>query len=99
MTELATVKSAAERLVALQRWQRDGGVMIMGYEMYRNFSLGHRIRDPTAKKVFHSTLVQPGQNPDTHTRTRTRTHTHTHTRTRTHKVHYGRSRTEPGEGN
>ncbi|CAL8401670.1 unnamed protein product, partial [Boreogadus saida] len=60
VTELATVKNAAGRQQALQRWQRDGGVMIMGYEMYRNFSLGHRIKDPSAKKVFHSTLVQPG---------------------------------------
>ncbi|XP_056449561.1 transcriptional regulator ATRX-like [Gadus chalcogrammus] len=60
VTELATVKNAVGRQLALQRWQRDGGVMIMGYEMYRNFSLGHRIKDPGAKKVFHSTLVQPG---------------------------------------
>ncbi|CAL8362524.1 unnamed protein product [Lota lota] len=60
VTELATVKNAQGRVGALQRWQRDGGVMIMGYEMYRNFSLGHKIRDPIAKKIFHNTLVQPG---------------------------------------
>ena len=80
MTELATVKNAVGRQLALQRWQRDGGVMIMGYEMYRNFSLGHRIKDPGAKKVFHSTLVQPGQSPVSHTHART----HAHARTRTH---------------
>ncbi|KAK0152944.1 Transcriptional regulator ATRX [Merluccius polli] len=60
VTELATVKNAHGRLGALQRWQREGGVMIIGYEMYRNFSLGHKIRDAQVKKTFHSTLVQPG---------------------------------------
>lgn len=60
VTELATVKNPPERLRALQRWQRDGGVMIMGYEMYRNLSLCRRITDEVSKKEMKSVLVDPG---------------------------------------
>ncbi|XP_073335195.1 transcriptional regulator ATRX-like isoform X2 [Pagrus major] len=60
VTELATVKDPPERLRALKRWQRDGGVMIMGYEMYRNLSLGQKITDEVLKKEMKSVLVDPG---------------------------------------
>ncbi|XP_061595930.1 transcriptional regulator ATRX-like isoform X2 [Cololabis saira] len=55
VTELATVKRPLERLGALQRWQRDGGVMIMGYDMYRILSR-HKISNEEFKRV----LVDPG---------------------------------------
>lgn len=60
VTELATVKHPSDRLRALQRWQREGGVMIMGYEMYRILSLAQRISDEASKKEIKSILVDPG---------------------------------------
>ena len=61
VTELATVKNPAERLRALQRWKTEGGVMIMGYEMYRIMSLAHKIKDEVSKKEIKSILVDPGK--------------------------------------
>lgn len=60
VTELATVKHPSERLRALQGWQRDGGVMIIGYEMYRNLSLAKKVRDEAWKKEIKRILVAPG---------------------------------------
>lgn len=60
VTELATKKQSSERLRALQRWQRDGGVMIIGYEMYRILSLAQKINDEECKKELKSILVDPG---------------------------------------
>lgn len=59
VTELATQKHLKERLRVLQMWQRDGGVMIMGYEMYRNLSLGQKIEEE-CKKELKRILVNPG---------------------------------------
>ncbi|CAN9514882.1 unnamed protein product [Ophioblennius macclurei] len=60
VTELATVKRPQERSYALQRWQEDGGVMIIGYEMYRNLTKGRNIKSKKLKETFHKTLVDPG---------------------------------------
>ncbi|TKS83503.1 Transcriptional regulator ATRX [Collichthys lucidus] len=60
VTELATVKHPTERLRALQGWQRDGGVMIIGYEMYRNLSLAKKVKDEAWKKEIKRILVAPG---------------------------------------
>lgn len=59
VTELATQKDLIERLRVLQRWQRDGGVMIMGYDMYRILSIGQKINDE-CKKEIKRILVDPG---------------------------------------
>ncbi|XP_075958784.1 transcriptional regulator ATRX-like isoform X2 [Anarhichas minor] len=59
VTELATLKLPG-RIRALRRWCREGGVMIMGYEMYRNLSLGQKVGDEEAKKELKSILVNPG---------------------------------------
>uniref|UniRef100_A0A671LZB6 DNA helicase n=1 Tax=Sinocyclocheilus anshuiensis TaxID=1608454 RepID=A0A671LZB6_9TELE len=61
VTELATVKRPQERAYALQRWQEDGGVMIIGYEMYRNLTQGRNIKSKKLKEVFQKTLVDPGE--------------------------------------
>uniref|UniRef100_A0A3Q4MWX8 DNA helicase n=1 Tax=Neolamprologus brichardi TaxID=32507 RepID=A0A3Q4MWX8_NEOBR len=58
--ELATMKHTLGRLRALQRWQRDGGVMIMGYDMYRILSLDCKINNDEWKEEFYRTLVDPG---------------------------------------
>ncbi|KAG7464913.1 hypothetical protein MATL_G00170740 [Megalops atlanticus] len=60
VTELATVKRPQERVYALQRWQEDGGIMIMGYEMYRNLTQGRNIKSKKLKESFLKTLVDPG---------------------------------------
>uniref|UniRef100_A0A667Y968 DNA helicase n=1 Tax=Myripristis murdjan TaxID=586833 RepID=A0A667Y968_9TELE len=60
VTELATVKRPQERAYALQRWQEDGGVMIIGYEMYRNLTQGRNIKSKKLKEIFQKTLVDPG---------------------------------------
>uniref|UniRef100_A0A669BJ85 DNA helicase n=1 Tax=Oreochromis niloticus TaxID=8128 RepID=A0A669BJ85_ORENI len=60
VTELATMKHTLGRLRALQRWQRDGGVMIMGYDMYRILSLDCKINNDEWKEEFYRTLVDPG---------------------------------------
>uniref|UniRef100_A0A672FU31 DNA helicase n=1 Tax=Salarias fasciatus TaxID=181472 RepID=A0A672FU31_SALFA len=60
VTELATVKRAQDRAYALQRWQEDGGVMIIGYEMYRNLTTGRNIKSKKLKETFQKTLVNPG---------------------------------------
>lgn len=60
VTELATVKNPPDRLSALQSWQREGGVMIMGYEMYRILSQGQKNNEEW-KKEMKSILVDPGK--------------------------------------
>lgn len=44
----------------LKHWQRYGGVMIMGYSLYRNLSQCYRVRSKTQKKIFQEALVDPG---------------------------------------
>ncbi|XP_044218981.1 transcriptional regulator ATRX isoform X1 [Thunnus albacares] len=58
--ELATVKKAQERGYALQQWHESGGVMIIGYEMYRNLTQGRNIKSKKLKETFQKTLVDPG---------------------------------------
>ncbi|XP_030252596.1 transcriptional regulator ATRX [Sparus aurata] len=60
VTELATVKRPQERAYALQQWQENGGVMIIGYEMYRNLTQGRNIKSKKLKETFQKTLVDPG---------------------------------------
>lgn len=45
----------------LQRWQEDGGVMIIGYEMYRNLAQGRNVKSRKLKEIFNKALVDPGK--------------------------------------
>ncbi|XP_066190019.1 transcriptional regulator ATRX isoform X2 [Sylvia atricapilla] len=58
--ELATVKRPQERSYMLQHWQDEGGVMIIGYEMYRNLAQGRNVKSRKLKEVFNKALVDPG---------------------------------------
>uniref|UniRef100_A0A8C3YAC3 DNA helicase n=1 Tax=Catharus ustulatus TaxID=91951 RepID=A0A8C3YAC3_CATUS len=58
--ELATVKRPQERSYMLQQWQDDGGVMIIGYEMYRNLAQGRNVKSRKLKEIFNKALVDPG---------------------------------------
>ncbi|XP_061103847.1 transcriptional regulator ATRX-like [Conger conger] len=60
VSELTTVRGAAERCSSLNRWYLRGGVMVIGYEMYRNCMLGKNIKVPQHKQCFQKTLVKPG---------------------------------------
>lgn len=55
------MKRPQERAYALQRWQEDGGIMIIGYEMYRNLTQGRNIKSKKLKETFQKTLVNPGE--------------------------------------
>ncbi|XP_071453128.1 transcriptional regulator ATRX homolog isoform X2 [Hetaerina americana] len=59
--ELSRYKANVERMYQLKDWQNDGGVMVLGYEMYRNLSntTSKRVRQKF-QQVFKSTLVDPG---------------------------------------
>ncbi|XP_029956796.1 transcriptional regulator ATRX-like isoform X2 [Salarias fasciatus] len=60
VSELATKKTLSERLRALQSWQRAGGVVIMGYDMYRTLSLASTPDSEEWKKEIKRILVDPG---------------------------------------
>ncbi|XP_067903382.1 transcriptional regulator ATRX isoform X2 [Heterodontus francisci] len=60
VNELATVKRPQERSYMLERWIEDGGVMILGYEMYRNLAQGRNVKSRKLKEIFQRTLVNPG---------------------------------------
>ncbi|KAG8448192.1 hypothetical protein GDO86_015328 [Hymenochirus boettgeri] len=60
VAELATVKRPQERGYMMQRWHEDGGVLIIGYEMYRNLTQGRNVKSKKLKEIYHKTLVDPG---------------------------------------
>ncbi len=44
----------------LKNWMNYGGVLIMGYSMYRNLSQCRRVKSSRQKKIFKECLVDPG---------------------------------------
>jgi len=58
--ELSSVKDNWGRSELLNDWQEGGGVMIMGYEMFRNLSQSLRIKNKKQKKIFNESLLDPG---------------------------------------
>jgi len=58
---MSSVKDNWGRSQLLSDWQSNGGVMIMGYEMFRNLSQSLRIKNKKQKKVFTETLLNPGK--------------------------------------
>lgn len=57
---LVTVKTPSERLAVLQTWYREGGVMVMGYELYRILSLAPKTNNEALRKELKRVLVDPG---------------------------------------
>ena len=57
---MSSVKNTEMRADVLRNWQEDGGILIIGYEMYRNLSQHRNIRNKRLKKIFTETLVDPG---------------------------------------
>ncbi|KAM4696901.1 transcriptional regulator ATRX [Rhinophrynus dorsalis] len=60
VTELATVKRPQERGYMMQRWHDEGGILIIGYEMYRNLTQGRNVKSKKLKEIYQKTLVDPG---------------------------------------
>lgn len=60
VTELATVKSMAVRHELLNDWFKNGGVMIMGYEAFRNLTYSSA-KCSKYKEAFQSLLLNPGK--------------------------------------
>nr|CDS32134.1 Transcriptional regulator ATRX [Hymenolepis microstoma] len=60
--ELATANANNFRAEIIRRWQNEGGVMLMGYDMYRNLttSLLKKTRKMSLKKLIPSALIDPG---------------------------------------
>ena len=53
-------KANSKRVNKLERWSITGGVMIMGYEMFRNLSQLKNIRRKKHKEVLPKYLLDPG---------------------------------------
>lgn len=54
-------KQNPERARELRRWQHNGGVLIMGYEMFRNLAAENNKKfRAKMKKDFLETLIDPG---------------------------------------
>ncbi|KAM8952869.1 transcriptional regulator ATRX [Pelodytes ibericus] len=60
VVELATIKRPQERGYMMQRWHDQGGVLIIGYEMYRNLTQGRNVKSKKLKEIYQKTLVDPG---------------------------------------
>ncbi|XP_018302320.1 transcriptional regulator ATRX homolog isoform X1 [Mycetomoellerius zeteki] len=58
--ELTKFKKNFERKYQLQRWQKTGGVMIIGYEMFRNLTGPNKNIRKVMKEVMLECLVDPG---------------------------------------
>lgn len=57
---LVRAKHLSDRVRALQTWYREGGVMIVGYEMYRVLSLASKTTDEERRRQLKTILVDPG---------------------------------------
>ncbi|XP_056313623.1 transcriptional regulator ATRX-like isoform X2 [Danio aesculapii] len=60
VAELATAKSVAVRVEMLNDWFRNGGVMIMGYEVFRILTHTNSAKYSRHKEDFRSMLLDPG---------------------------------------
>lgn len=61
MYELSTVKDNWGRSEVIKDWQAGGGVLIMGYEMFRTLSQLSRVKNKKQKKLITEGLLDPGR--------------------------------------
>lgn len=57
---LVRAKHLSDRVRALQTWYSEGGVMIMGYELYRVLSLASKTTNEVWRRQLKTILVDPG---------------------------------------
>ncbi|KTF90639.1 hypothetical protein cypCar_00016358 [Cyprinus carpio] len=60
VAELATVKSVSVRVELMNDWFTNGGVMIMGYEVFRILTHTDSAKYSKHKEAFRSMLLDPG---------------------------------------
>ena len=58
--EMSSVKNNWGRMDLLRDWQEGGGIMIIGYELYRILTTHQRVKNKKQKKAFTETLSDPG---------------------------------------
>ncbi|KAF6036546.1 ATRX [Bugula neritina] len=58
--ELQANKKNVDRLHRLQRWYSTGGIMIIGYEMFRNLTQGKHVKKAAHREKFAEYLLKPG---------------------------------------
>lgn len=56
----AAGSSNAKRAAVLEEWHQKGGVMICGYDQYRNLTAGTRVLKEDHRRTFQRCLVSPG---------------------------------------
>lgn len=61
--ELSSAKAMVDRMYKLKRWHNTGGIMIIGYEMFRNLTMGTHIKKQEHKAKFAEYLLNPGMFP------------------------------------
>ena len=58
---MASAKTTWARTDVLEQWHKDGGLLIIGYEMYRNLTMHKFIKKKKQKDIIDKTLVNPGE--------------------------------------
>ena len=49
------------RMKRMERWFRHGGIMFIGYDMFRNLAMGKTIKRRKTKEQLKKFLVDPGK--------------------------------------
>nr|XP_026695558.1 transcriptional regulator ATRX isoform X2 [Ciona intestinalis] len=57
---LGAYATRKERIKVLDKWKKTGGVMVLGYDMFRLLASGTRIRYKAWRESFASALLDPG---------------------------------------
>jgi len=58
---MASVRNNSDRADRLRRWFNEGGVMIIGYDMFRNLAGGSHCKNQSIKDKFRKYLLDEGQ--------------------------------------
>ena len=58
---MASSKTSIARTDVLGRWRLNGGLLIIGYEMYRNLTQHKFIKSKKQKEMIDKALVDPGK--------------------------------------
>ena len=53
-----SVKTTVGRLKILEEWKENGGILVIGFEMFCNLSMAKRVKDPEVKARFLKCLTE-----------------------------------------
>jgi transcriptional regulator ATRX len=59
--EMSSIKNNWGRMETLEAWHETGGILIIGYELYRILTQHQRVKNKKQKLAFTRTLADPGQ--------------------------------------